>query len=383
MLHSAAVGFGGLLLPSVIRAEAEQPGGLMVYIGTYTFGDSEGIYAYRLSDAGELHPLGLSAETVNPSFLAVAPTRQYLYAVNEVGSFEGTPGGALSAFAIDPESGSLSYINHQSTHGGAPCYVAVDNASRWALVANYSGGNVASFPIQEDGSLGQAACVVQHEGSSVNPQRQQAPHAHAIVLSPDGRFAFAPDLGIDKVMIYRLDSDTGQLTPNSQPYMETAPGAGPRHFAFHPSERFAYVINELNSTITAYAYDKNQGTLEETQTLSTLPEDFEGNNSCADIRISPDGRFLYGSNRGRNSIAMYRIDADHGRLLWIGDESTRGETPRNFNISPCGEWLLAANQNSNSIVVFKRNLEHGTLAPVKEIEAFAPVCVLFMPVSEE
>jgi 6-phosphogluconolactonase len=307
------------------------------------------------------------------------PSRRFLYAVGEVDRFGGQKGGLLSAFAIDPQSGTLTLLNQQSTRGPGPCHVAVDRTGRWALVANYSGGSVACLPIQPDGRLGEATGFVQHKGSSVNPQRQQGPHAHAAYFDAAGGVVFVPDLGLDKVMIYRFDAHKGRLTPGSPPWVAMAPGAGPRHMAFHPNGRFAYVINEIDSTVTALAYDAARGALEPIQSVSTLPEGFHGKSTTAEVAVHPSGKLLYGSNRGHDSIAAFAIDAQTGKLRLIGHESTQGKTPRNFAIDPTGSYLLAANQDSDNVVVFRIDAQSGKLqATGHSIQVPAPVCVEFV-----
>jgi 6-phosphogluconolactonase len=354
---------------------------LLFYVGTYTKGESEGIYLFHMNPAtGELSAAGVVSGVEEPSFLALHPDLHTLYAVNELEEFNGQPGGAVSAFHIEPEDGSLTFLNQQATHGGAPCYVSVDADGRVVLVANYSGGNVAAFPVQEDGSLAPASAVIQHEGSGPNPQRQQEPHAHSINLTPDNRFAVAADLGIDKILIYQLDTETGSLSPHDPPSASVPPGSGPRHFDFHPSGRFCYVINEIGSSVTVFAYDSQRCAFEELQTISTLPNGWEGRTSCADIHVSPSGRFLYGSNRGHDSIAIFAIDETRGTLTVVGHQPTGGRTPRNFAIDPTGSFLLAANQNTNNIVVFSIDRASGALEPTGiEISVPMPVCIMFFP----
>ncbi len=360
---------------------ADNPQAMLVYIGTYTRGESEGIYVYRLDLAtGALESTGQTAKAANPSFLAIHPKANFLYAVGELRQVEGRPGGAVSAFAIDPETGGLTLLNQQSSHGAGPCHLTVDATGKCVLVANYGSGSLAALPIEENGRLAAATDVIQHEGSSVHPRRQQGPHAHSITLDPASRFAFAPDLGIDKVMIYKLDLAQGKLVPNEQPWAAVKPGAGPRHFAFHPTARWAYVINEIDSTITAFAYDATEGTLGEVQTISTLPEDFDGDNTCADVHVAPSGKFLYGSNRGHDSIVIFAIDQTSGKLTCVGHESTRGETPRNFGIDPTGAFLLAANQRSDTVVTFRIDPETGRLTPTGHVaDVPTPVCIKMIP----
>jgi 6-phosphogluconolactonase len=374
----------GLFSPAGSRADAqaaEGPGTMWVYIGTYTQRGSQGIYRADFDLAtGRLESPRLAAEVVNPSFLAIHPSHKFLYAVGEVGDFAGGKGGAVSALAVDPASGRLSLLNQKSSRGAGPCHVAVDRSGKFVLVANYGGGSVACLPIQSDGSLGDATSFVQHAGSSVDRQRQEGPHAHSVNLDPANRFAFVADLGLDKVFIYRFDADRGTLSANDPPWAKVAPGAGPRHFAFHPSGRFAYVINEMHSTVTALGYDADRGALETIGTVSTLPEGFSGSSTTAEVQVHPSGKFLYGSNRGHDSIAVFAIDPDTGKLTAAGHASTQGKAPRNFGIDPAGRWLLAANQDSDSIVVFRIDGETGKLLSMGPgIRVPMPVCVKFMP----
>jgi 6-phosphogluconolactonase len=356
----------------------------LVYVGTYTGAKSKGIYLFALDPhTGALTPRGLAAETVSPSFLALHPRGRFLYAANEVGSFAGKPGGAVSAFAIDAASGKLALLNQQSSGGGGPCHLVVDRAGRNVLVANYGGGSVAVLPVGKDGALGALSATMQHAGSSVNPQRQKEPHAHSINLDPANRFALAADLGLDKVLIYRFDPRKGTLQPNDPPFASLKPGAGPRHFAFHPKGRYAYVINELDSTITAFAYDKKRGVLDRLQSVSTLPTGFAQASYTAEVQVHPSGKFLYGSNRGHDSIAVFAIDSKTGKLRPVEQEPTQGKTPRNFGIDPSGSFLLAANQNSDTIVVFRIDPQSGALAPTGQtVETPVPVCVKFLRPSQ-
>ncbi len=355
-------------------------GEYLVYFGTYTGQKSKGIYAYRFDGAtGRLTPLGLVAETTNPSFLAVHPNRRFLYAVSEIANYEGQKSGAVSAFALDPRTGKLTFLNQVSSRGADPCYLVVDKTGKHVLVANYSGGSVAAFPVRADGRLGEASALVQHAGGSVNPERQQGPHAHSINLSPDNRFAIAADLGLDQLLVYRFDPTKGSLAADSPAFAKVNPGAGPRHFAFHPSGRFAYVINEMQSTVSAFAYDAAGGVLPALQTISTLPKDFAGKNDTAEVQVHPTGRFLYGSNRGHDSIAVFAIDAEKGTLTPVEYVATRGKTPRNFGIDPTGSFLFAANQDSDNIVVFRINPDSGRLTPTGQVvEVPSPVCVKFV-----
>jgi 6-phosphogluconolactonase len=361
------------------EAGPEKSGTVSVYIGTYTQRGSKGIYLAHLDmKGGELRLNGLAGEVVNPSFLAIHPNRRFLYAIGEVGQFAGGKGGAVSAFAIDPESGKLRLLNQKSSRGSGPCHVVVDKSGTNALVANYGGGSVACLPIGEDGHLGDATSFIQHKGSSVNPQRQKGPHAHSINLDPANRFAFAPDLGLDKIMICRFDAVQHVLIPNDPP-AAVAPGSGPRHFDFHPNGRFAYAINELASTVTAFEYDGDRGTLQTMQTVSTLPDGFDGKSFTADVHVHPSGKFVYGSNRGHDSIAIFAVDSATGKLAAIGCESTQGKTPRNFGIDPTGAYLLAANQDTDNVVVLRIDAATGKLEPTGEsIRVPMPVCVKFL-----
>jgi 6-phosphogluconolactonase len=356
-----------------------------VYVGTYTAeGASEGIYASELDTAeGTLTTPRLVAKTVNPSFLAIHPNRRFLYAVSELDETDGRQTGAVAAFAIDADTGELALLNKQASEGAGPCHLVVDPKGRAVLVANYGGGSVASLPIGEDGSLKPAASAIQHTGHSVNSQRQEGPHAHSINLDPAGRFAFAADLGLDQVLIYKFDAASGKLAPNDPPYAEVAGGAGPRHFAFHPSGQFAYVINELANTVTAFRFDATAGTLTETQTISTLPDDFGEASYTAEVQVHPSGKFLYGSNRGHDSLAVFAIDQSTGKLTAVGHQKTGGKTPRNFGIDPTGAYVLAANQASDNVVLFQVNQKTGKLQQRGEPLAVpAPVCVKFVALDE-
>lgn len=356
---------------------------LWVYFGTYTNGESKGIYLSQLDLAsGALSRPRLVAETVNPSFLAVHPSERFLYAVNEVGDFEGRSSGAVSAFALDPETGGLTFLNQQASRGAGPCHLIVDKSGKDVLVANYGGGSVAVLPIGSDGRLSPASAFSQHQGSSVNPRRQEGPHAHSINLDAANRFAFAADLGLDKVLVYRFEASRGSLSAGDPPSASVKPGSGPRHFAFHPSGRYAYVINEIASTVTAFAYDADRGTLNPIGAVSTLPEGFEGRSSTAEVQVHPSGRFLYGSNRGHDSIVVFALDSETGKLSYVEHEPTGGRTPRGFGIDPTGTYLLAGNQDSDLVVVFRIDPQSGALEPTgHEAKVPMPVCVKFAHVA--
>jgi 6-phosphogluconolactonase len=379
VLKSLGLAAFGLALPKTAAAQTRTraPREMLVYVGTYTTGKSEGIYLLRLNlSTGELKPVGTTKGVVNPSYLTLERGRRFLYAVNETEEFAGRKSGAVSAFAVGQKTGELRLLNQQPSTGGAPCYVSLDASGRFLMVANYVGGNVAVFPVRGDGSLGGATDVKQDEGSGPNRERQEGPHAHCILQDASGRHVYACDLGTDKVMIYRLDAKAGKLIPNSQPWAQVKPGAGPRHLTFHPDGRRAYLMNELASTVTVFAHDAARGTLKELQTVSALPEDFKGANTGADVHASPDGRFLYSSNRGHDSIAVFKIDARAGTLSFVGHTPTQGQTPRNFAVDPTGALLLVANQNSDTVVTFRRDAQTGELQPTGHVaEVPSPVCL--------
>ncbi|HEX5416541.1 MAG TPA: lactonase family protein [Chloroflexota bacterium] len=357
----------------------------ILYVGTFTGhkpngrGRSEGIYVFRLDTAsGKLTPVQ-TVDTINPSFVALAPDRRNLYAVNAVPEIDGHPGGAVSAFAVDPADGTLRPINRQASHGAGPCHVSVDRTGRAVLTANYGGGSIAALPRLADGSLAPAASAIQHVGrAGVVGDRQDAPHAHSINLDPTQRFALVCDLGLDQVLIYRLDAATATLTPNpEQPSVALPAGAGPRHLAFHPSGAFVYVLGELGASMTTFAYNAERGALTERQTISTLPAGFAGANACADVHVHPNGKFLYGSNRFHDSIVIYAVDETTGKLTLVGHESTRGKTPRNFMIEASGALMLVANQDSDDIFAFRIDPVSGRLTLLDKVaEVPTPVCLV-------
>jgi len=376
---------GSLVLPALTSAAgaaevARAQGEFLVYIGTYTGPKSKGIYAYRFHAAsGRLAPLGLVAETVNPSFLAVDPSHRFLYAVNEMSNYQGSKSGAVSAFALDPKTGKLTFLNQLSSRGAGPCHVSLDKTGKFVLVANYDSGSVAVFPVASGGRLGEPSAFIQHQGHGVNPERQEGPHAHSIALSPDNRFALAADLGLDELLVYRFDPVKGLLTPNQPAFGKVPPGAGARHFDFSLNGKFVYVINEMGSSVTAFSYDPARGVLSEFQTVSTLPKDFKGQNDCAEVQVHPSGKFLYGSNRGHDSIAVFAIDGRQGTLTPVEHVATQGKTPRSFAIDPTGSYLFAANQDSDNIVVFRIDPQTGRLRPTGQaLEVPSPVCVTFV-----
>jgi 6-phosphogluconolactonase len=367
-----------LLAASLSAVLAPAASDYYVYIGTYTnTNHSKGIYAYRFHpDDGKLTKIGLVAETPDPSFLAISPNGQFLYSVSEM---EGKPSGGVSSFRIDPQTAKLTPLNTVSSKGSGPCHVLVDKTGKCVLVANYGSGSVAAFPVKDDGSLGEATAFIQHSGSSVDKERQEGPHAHSVNLPADNRFMLAADLGLDEVLIYKFDAAKGSLTPNDPPYGKVKPGSGPRHFAFHPDGKYAYAISEMASTVTAFHWDGKRGALTEFQSVSTLPADFKGKSSTAEIAIDKKGKFLYGSNRGHDSIAVFSIARD-GKLTPVEQTLTQGKTPRNFALDPTGAYLFAANQDSNNIVLFHVDPKTGRLTPAGQtMDVGAPVCVVFAP----
>jgi 6-phosphogluconolactonase len=366
----------GLFFCSFLSQAAVPQDSMFVYIGTYTGPKSQGIYVSRFDEAtGRLSGPELAAESRNPSFLALHPSGQFLYAAGEVSEFNGKREGVLSAFTIDPNSGKLSLLNQQPSGGAGPCHAAVDNQGKWLLVANYDSGSIAALPIQPDGRLLQAAATIQHHGSSVNPQRQTGPHAHFISPEPGNRFALVCDLGLDKVLVYRMEPILGS---NDFSSMAVVAGSGPRHLAFHPNGRVVFLINELTSTLTVCSYNAGRGELKPLQTLSTLPTDFKGENTCAEVQVHPSGKFVYGSNRGHDSIAVFVFDPRSARLGFVGCEPTQGKTPRHFALTPSGKWMVVENQGSDSVVVFAVDTTTGRLKPSgPSITVGQPVCAVF------
>jgi 6-phosphogluconolactonase len=311
----------------------------------------------------------------------VGPAGRYVYAVNEISDYEGQHSGGVTAFSVDRKSGRLTFLNEVASRGADPCYISFDKAGHFVLVANYTGGTLATFPVRENGRLGQAAAFVQLTGSSVNRERQEAAHAHWIELTPDNRFALAADLGTDEVQIYRFHAQNGWLTPNDSPFAKLMPGSGPRHVAISPDGEFVYVLSELKSTVSAFKYDATRGRLHELQTISALPENFFGKNEAAELVMHPSGKFLYASNRGEDGIAVFRVDAEKGTLMPIEHVPTEGKTSRHVAIDPTGSFLLAANQESNNIVVFRVDSGTGKLITTgQKLEVASPVCIAFLPI---
>lgn len=362
LLGLAAAGLAAAVaVPLVAQPPAAGP---LVFIGTYTSPASRGIYVARLDTAtGQLSTPALAAEARNPSFLAATPDGRFLYAVNELNEVDGTPGGSVTAYAIDKAAGTLRKLNAQSTVGGGPCHVSV--VDRLVFVANYGGGSIAAYPMEADGSLKPASSFVQHTGSSVNPDRQKGPHAHGVTPDPAGRFLYVPDLGLDKVLVYRIDAAKGTLTPATPPFAAITPGAGPRHVTLSRDGRRAYVINEMVMTIDVFDRAADTGALTAVQTISTLPagQTVEKGFSTAEILLHPSGRFLYGSNRGHDTLAVYAVAPDTGRLTLVEHVPTGGKMPRAFNIDPTGAFLVAGNQNSDQVAVFRIDAKTGKLTP--------------------
>ncbi|MGQ9770177.1 MAG: lactonase family protein [Thermogutta sp.] len=349
-----------------------------VYYGTYTRETSRGIYVGTFSPAtGQLSQPELAAETRNPSFLAVHPTQPWLYAVGELAEFEGQRTGAVVAYRIDLQSGKLELINRQSSGGAGPCHLVVDSSGRFLLVANYGGGSIASLPIGSDGELGPPICVIRQEGRSVHPTRQTSPHAHQINFSPGGNPVLVPDLGLDKVLLFRWSPADGRLVEYTPPFVSVPAGSGPRHFAYHPSGRALYVLNELTATVSVFEC-KSGVPSQLLETVSSLPQDFSGVNTAAEIVVHPSGRFLYTSNRGHDSIAVFRIAEDGLKITLAENISVQGKTPRFIGIDPTARFLFAANQDSNNVVVFRIDPETGHLTPTGQtINLGAPVCMVF------
>jgi len=360
-------------------------GQTLVYVGTLG-GDAKGIYHYRLqtdnlevSQNITLVPLGLAAETPNPNFIELDLQRRRLFAATRVDTFNGKPGGAISSFSIDPATGKLTLLGQSASMGIGPCWVSIDDAGRFAFVAHYNSGSVAVIPVAPDGKPGPATDFVQHSGKSVNPDRQTGPHAHCAVLDPANRFLFVCDLGLDKVMAYRFDAEHGKLTPADPPFTATKPGAGPRHIAFLPNGRFAYLLNEIDSTITSMAYD-GVGKLTPIETVSSLPGYYDGPNAAAEIAAHPSGKWIYASNRGNNTVILFGVDAETGKLTYIEEQGTGGKTPRHFGIQPSAKHMVIANQDSGTLLACRIDSGNGRLKPSGVFaQCPAPTCAKFLP----
>jgi 6-phosphogluconolactonase len=364
------------LIGTAASAPAADP---VVFVSAFAAGDQGGIHAYTFdATAGTLKPLRRTTGVENPFFLALSPDRKFLYSIHAK-QFGGKDNEQVAAFQVVGRTGELKPLNRQSAEGTAACYLDVDRTGKMVLVANYSSGSVASLPVQADGSLGGPASFFKHEGSSVNPQRQKQPYAHCIVVSPDNKYAFAADLGTDQILAYKLDPATAKLTPNRPAFAKAPAGAGPRHLTFHPDGKRVYVINELLNSVTVFDYDGASGALTERQTIPTLPDDFKGTSHCADVKVTPDGRYLYGTNRGHDSLACYRIGAD-GRLTLVAIEPSRGKGPQNLAVTADGKWLLCANMPGNNVAVFGIDAETGRLKPTGEpVQQTSPSCIMLLP----
>jgi 6-phosphogluconolactonase len=366
--------FSPLVFASLLSAQ-------IMYVGTYTNAQSQakGIYAYKFDGkTGKLADLGLMAETPNPTFLALHPNGKYLYAINEVNTFQGKPAGSVTSFAIEP-GGKLKQLNQVSSGGTGPCHLIVDSTGKTVLVANYAGGSFASFPLMADGRLGEAASFIQDTGSSVDKSRQAEPHAHSVNLPKSGKFMLGADLGTDKVMIFKLDAANGKIAASEPPSASVKPGSGPRHMVIAPDQKHVYVVNEMASAVTAFEFDTNTGAMKEIDMVSTLPADFKGQSACAEIAVDARGRFVYASNRGHNSIAVFAVDPKTAKLKLIQNASSGGEIPRAFVLDPTGNWLIAGNQNTNNISILKVDRATGKLMPENDkYNLGAPVSFVFV-----
>ncbi len=360
------------------RAVAEDTHWL--FVGTYSGGKSKGIYRCTFDAAsGKLGAPELAAEDRDPAFLAIHPSRKFLYSANEVADVGPKKYGSVTAYSLDSVSGKLTKLNMQPAGGAGPCHINVDKTGKVVLVANYGSGSTCAIPLQSDGRLAETSTAIQHQGSSIDKSRQEGPHAHSINVDPSNRFAYTADLGLDKILIYKLDAEKGTITPNDPPAATVEAGSGPRHFCFHPNGKFAYVINEMKSTVTAFDFDAKTGDLTRLQTITTLPRGFEGNTSTAEVVAHPNGKLLFGSNRGHNSIAIFRVDPKTGMLIIAGHQGKNVSVPRNFNLDPTGRWLLVGNQDQHSIAVFRVDEKKAELIPTGDpIAVPSPVCLRFV-----
>jgi 6-phosphogluconolactonase len=366
-----------------------QPATSRLYVGNYTRlapyarGHADGVGVYQLVDSngtsnGALALLQTATDAFNPTYVALSPSGKNLYAVNAVSEIDGHPGGGVSAYAVDPATGQLTFLNRESSGGDGPCHVTVEKTGRFLVVTNYRGGNLAMLPILDGGRLGPATDFIQHVGSSVNKSRQSEPHTHSANVDPSNRFVYVCDLGLDQIVVYEMDLTHGRLRRDEKRIVRARPGCGPRHLSFHPNLRWAYVINEIDSTISLYDYDPTTGMLAERQHVSTLPAGWSGENTTAEVRVAPSGRFVYGSNRGHDSIAIYSVDQSTGELTLVGIEPSRGRTPRNFALTPDGALCLVANQDSDNIVAFRVDQSTGLLSATGvETASPSPVCLTF------
>ncbi|HEU4859045.1 MAG TPA: lactonase family protein [Chitinophagaceae bacterium] len=374
MLRSVFL-FVGLHLILGLSLRSQNAKDQFLILGTYTSEQSDGVYVYKFNTETGENSFVSSVKTSNPSFVAVSPNKKFVYVVNE------DDPGNVTAFSFNRSNGQLAQLNQQPSHGRHPCYITIDKNGKWVIVGNYSSGTIAVYPTNKDGSLGSATDSVLHEGSSVNSERQEAAHVHATVLNKNNKTLYVPDLGMDMVAMYNLDNKTGKLKEFPTPFVATEPGAGPRHLDIHPNGKYAYLMEEMNGAVSVYKIE-NDGYLSLLQNISGLPRDFNGVVGSADIHVSPDGKFLYCSNRGEsNTIGIFSINQSNGQLNWIDHQSTLGKTPRNFNIDPTGNFLLVANQNSDEVVIFKRDKQTGLLTDTgKRINVSKPVCLKWIPV---
>jgi 6-phosphogluconolactonase len=353
---------------------------LYVYFGTASKGPGKG-FSLSLFDTntGNLSTPKLNIEAVSPAFFAIDKNGEYLYTTNEVDAMKDQPGGAISAYKIDQGTGNLTLLNQQPSGGAGPCHISLDAAGKYVFVANYNGGNFSVYSIEKDGKLGKQTAFMQHSGSSVHPQRQTKPHTHCIKSDPSNRFVLVTDLGTDKLFVYRFNQKNGSIQPNNPPYSSPAPGSGPRHFAFHTSGKWVYLLNELSSSVTVYAWENNKGQLTELQTLGTLPTDFNGTNTAAEIAVHPNGKFLYCTNRGHNSIALFSIDTNTGKIEFVERYSSQGKIPRNFCIDPSAKWMIVTNHGTNNAAVFKIDPETGKLTYTENsVTVPNPFCIQFL-----
>jgi 6-phosphogluconolactonase len=384
-LFASAVLPWSALLAAPARAQPHTPAAsrdYFVYVGTYTGAHSKGIYSYRFhARTGQLTPIGLAAELPNPSFLIADRANKHLYAATEMGAHgPKDANGAISSYAIDPRTGSLRLLNTVDSSGGGTCHLALDRTGKVLIVVNYASGSVASFAVNADGTIGRRTGFDMHTGSSVDPERQPSPHPHEVVFSPDNRFAFVPDLGTDRIYIYRLDLAHQSFSPADPAFVTVAAGVGPRHLLFGPGARFAYLVCEMGSRVIAFSYDAVHGALHPVQTISTLPSDYTGPDASAEIHIDRAGRHIYASNRGHNSITVFSVDPRNGELKMTQNTSTLGDWPRNFVLDPTGKYLIVADQNSNQLVTFTVDPHDGHLTPTgNSQQAGSPVCILFVP----
>jgi 6-phosphogluconolactonase len=379
-LKITGLGLAGLPLAAHAAGFAQKDQTYLVYVGTFSEPDAESIFLYRLNTtSGALTRLGATKAGANPTYLTLDPKQRFLYTVIETNEYNGNKSGSIRAYAIDRKTGGLTLLNEQSSFGPGPCYISLDRTNKMVLVANYAGGSVCALPVQANGQLGSPSATDQHTGSGPH-KNQTTPHAHCFLADPTNKVGLAVDLGIDQVLAYRLDPANGKFLPNPTVAFAAAPGAGPRHLTFHANNRWAYLINELNSTITALSYDAAKSKFTELQTLTTLPAGFTGDNSCADVHISPNGKFLYGSNRGHNSIVVYAIDPSTGKLTFVQHADTQGKTPRNFALDPSGRIALVGNQNTNNIFTYRIDSKTGKLTPTGiSVNLPAPVCLQVIP----